>query len=123
GGPEGAGAQIVPPVDAEIEAAIRSVGPLSRVPLGPPGTVPDVDLVASYVDSVASVVAPDGPRDLSVAYTPLHGVGAVGLRAAVTAAGFPTPSIVDSPAGPGPALPTGSFPNPEGPGAMDRGVR
>ncbi|HCU48756.1 MAG TPA: phosphomannomutase, partial [Micromonosporaceae bacterium] len=34
GGPLGAGAQIVPPVDAEIEALIRSVGPLSKVPLG-----------------------------------------------------------------------------------------
>jgi len=120
GGPEGAGAQIVPPVDAEIEAAIRAVGPLSRVPLGPPGTVPDVDLVASYVDSVASVVAPGGPRDLSVAYTPLHGVGGDVLRAAVTAAGFPTPSIVDSQAEPDPDFPTVSFPNPEEPGAMDR---
>jgi len=120
GGPEGAGAQIVPPVDTEIEAAIRAVGPLSRVPLGPPGTVPDVDLEASYVDSVASVVAPDGPRDLSVAYTPLHGVGGDVLRAAVTAAGFPTPSIVDSQAEPDPDFPTVSFPNPEEPGAMDR---
>jgi phosphomannomutase len=120
GGPEGAGAQIVPPVDAEIEAAIRAVGPLSRVPLGRPGTVPEVDLVTSYVDSVASVVAPGGPRDLSVAYTPLHGVGGDVLRAAVTAAGFPTPSIVDSQAEPDPDFPTVSFPNPEEPGAMDR---
>jgi phosphomannomutase len=120
GGPLGAGAQIVPPVDAEIEAAIRAVGPLSRVPLGPPGTVPDVDLVASYVDSVASVVAPDSPRDLSVAYTPLHGDGGDVLRAAVTAAGFPAPSIVDSQAAPDPDFPTVSFPNPEEPGAMDR---
>jgi len=120
GGPEGAGAQIVSPVDAEIEAAIRAVGPLSRVPLGPPGTVPDIDLVTSYVDSVASVVAPGGPRDLSVAYTPLHGVGGDVLRAAVTAAGFPSPSIVDSQAEPDPDFPTVSFPNPEEPGAMDR---
>jgi phosphomannomutase len=119
GGAEGAGAQIAPPVDAEIEAAIRAVGPLAEVPLGPPGTVPDVDLVASYVDSVAAVVG-DGPRDLAVAYTPLHGVGGEVLRAAVSAAGFPTPSIVDSQASPDPDFPTVSFPNPEEPGAMDR---
>ena len=31
----GDGAQIIPPVDAEIEAAIRSLGPLSGIPLGP----------------------------------------------------------------------------------------
>src|SRR5882672_10984297 len=39
GGVTGAGAQIVPPVDAEIEAAIRAVGPLADVPLGPDGVV------------------------------------------------------------------------------------
>src|SRR3989440_2074146 len=49
GGHTGAGAQIVPPVDAEIEAAIRSVGPLSAVPLGPPGEPVPADLVESYV--------------------------------------------------------------------------
>ncbi len=37
GGPLGAGAQIVPPADAGIEAAIRAVGPLPTVPLGAPG--------------------------------------------------------------------------------------
>jgi phosphomannomutase len=120
GGDLGAGAQIVPPADAGIEAAIRAVGPLADVPLGPPGTVPDEDLVASYVDSVASVVDSGGPRDLSVAYTPLHGVGGAVLRAALVAAGFPEPSVVDSQAEPDPDFPTVSFPNPEEPGAMDR---
>ena len=120
GGDLGAGAQIVPPVDAEIEAAIRAVGPLADVPLGPPGTVPDEDLAASYVDSVASVVDSGGPRDLSVAYTPLHGVGGAVLRAAFVATGFPAPSVVDSQAEPDPDFPTVSFPNPEEPGAMDR---
>ena len=39
GGELGAGAQIVPPADAGIEAAIRAVGPLAEVPLGPAGQV------------------------------------------------------------------------------------
>ncbi|MEV6370064.1 phospho-sugar mutase [Micromonospora musae] len=119
GGALGAGAQIVPPADAGIEAAIRAVGPLTEVPLGPPGQVLGDDLVASYVQQVASVIAPDGSRDLAVAYTPLHGVGAAVLTAAFARAGFPVPGIVPEQAEPDPAFPTVSFPNPEEPGAVD----
>jgi phosphomannomutase len=120
GGDTGAGAQIVPPVDAEIEAAIRAVPALLAIPLGPAGEVLGAELVKSYVDSVAGVVAPDSPRELTVAYTPLHGVGGRTLADAVSAAGFATPSIVDIQAQPDPEFPTVPFPNPEEPGAMDR---
>ena len=120
GGPLGAGAQIVPPADAEIEAAIRAVGPLAAVPLGDPGEVLGEEIVDSYVAAAASVVDADGPRDLAVAYTPLHGVGAAVLSAAFTRAGFPVPATVPEQAEPDPAFPTVGFPNPEEPGAMDR---
>ncbi|TDB70677.1 phospho-sugar mutase, partial [Micromonospora sp. KC721] len=120
GGELGAGAQIVPPADAGIEAAIRAVGPLAQVPLGPAGQVLGDDLVASYVDRAAAVVTPDGPRDLKVAYTPLHGVGAAVLTAAFARAGFPVPGVVPDQAEPDPAFPTVGFPNPEEPGAVDR---
>ncbi|SCE74949.1 phospho-sugar mutase [Micromonospora mirobrigensis] len=120
GGELGAGAQIVPPADAGIESAIRAVGPLAEVPLGPPGQVLGDDLVVSYVDRAAAVVAPDGPRDLAVAYTPLHGVGAAVLTAAFARAGFPVPGVVPDQAEPDPEFPTVSFPNPEEPGAVDR---
>ncbi|MFI6779709.1 phospho-sugar mutase [Micromonospora sp. NPDC050276] len=120
GGELGAGAQIVPPADAGIEVAIRSVGPLSRVPLGEPGQVLGDDLVASYVERATAVIDPDGPRDLTVAYTPLHGVGAAVLTAAFARAGFPVPGVVPDQAEPDPAFPTVSFPNPEEPGAVDR---
>ncbi|MFG1650458.1 phospho-sugar mutase [Micromonospora sp. NPDC049275] len=120
GGELGAGAQIVPPADAGIEAAIRAVGPLTQVPLGRPGEVLGDDLVASYVERATAVIAPDGPRDLSVAYTPLHGVGAAVLTAAFARAGFPIPGVVPEQAEPDPAFPTVSFPNPEEPGAVDR---
>ncbi|GGO03284.1 phospho-sugar mutase [Micromonospora parathelypteridis] len=120
GGALGAGAQIVPPADAGIEAAIRSVGPLTQVPLGVPGQVLGDDLVASYVERATAVIDPDGPRDLTVAYTPLHGVGAAVLTAAFARAGFPVPGVVPDQAEPDPAFPTVSFPNPEEPGAVDR---
>jgi phosphomannomutase len=120
GGPRGAGAQIVSPVDGEIEAAIRAVGPLSQVPLGDAGEILGEDLVLSYVDAAAAVVDPDDPHELAVAYTPLHGVGGVVLAAAFARAGFAAPAVVGDQAQPDPAFPTVTFPNPEEPGAMDQ---
>ncbi|RZU73225.1 phosphomannomutase [Micromonospora kangleipakensis] len=120
GGELGGGAQIVPPADAGIESAIRAVGPLAQVPLGPAGEVLGDDLVASYVARAATLIDPDGPRELKVAYTPLHGVGAAVLTAAFAAAGFAVPGVVPDQAEPDPAFPTVSFPNPEEPGAVDR---
>ncbi|QOC93703.1 phospho-sugar mutase [Micromonospora craniellae] len=119
GGDSGAGAQIVPPADTGIEAAIRAVGLLTRVPLGPAGQVLGDDLVAAYVARAVQVAPPGGPRDLTVAYTPLHGVGATVLTAAFASAGFPTPGVVPEQAEPDAEFPTVSFPNPEEPGAMD----
>jgi phosphomannomutase len=118
GGPGGAGAQIVPPADAGIEAAIQAVGPLAAVPLGDPGTVLAEAVIQGYVDSAAAVVT-TGPRDLRVAYTPLHGVGGKVLVAAFTRAGFAEPDVVAEQAEPDPEFPTVAFPNPEEPGAMD----
>ncbi|GAA1839435.1 phospho-sugar mutase [Asanoa iriomotensis] len=120
GGAVGAGAQIVPPADAEISAAIAAVGRLSTVPLGDLGVVLDDDIVESYVENAARVVDPDGPRDLAVAYTPLHGVGAQVLAAAFARAGFARPHEVAEQAEPDPLFPTVAFPNPEEPGAIDR---
>ncbi|MGR6317179.1 phospho-sugar mutase [Micromonospora soli] len=120
GGELGAGAQIVPPADAGIETAIRAVGALTQVPLGPPGEVLGDDLVAAYVERAAAVVDPTGPRDLKVAYTPLHGVGGAVLTAAFSHAGFPVPGVVPDQAEPDPDFPTVSFPNPEEPGAVDK---
>lgn len=120
GGELGAGAQIVPPADVDIQSAIRAVGPLANVPLGPPGQLLDDDLVAAYVRQAVEVIAPGGPRDLNVAYTPLHGVGAAVFTAVFAHAGFPTPGIVADQAEPDPKFPTVSFPNPEEPGAVNR---
>ncbi|SDT76420.1 phospho-sugar mutase [Actinoplanes derwentensis] len=119
GGPAGSGAQIVPPADAGIEAAIRAVPNVTSVPLGGPGTVLGDEILAGYVRSAAAVLSADGPRDLVVAYTPMHGVGGSTLVGAFDAAGFPAPAVVAVQAEPDPEFPTVAFPNPEEPGAMD----
>jgi phosphomannomutase len=120
GGDTGTGAQIAEPDDAAIEASIRAVGPLSKLDLGPPGTVLGEDAVTSYVRDAAALVDPAAPRRLTVAYTPLHGVGAAVFIDAMARAGFPAPEMVADQAEPDPAFPTVPFPNPEEPGAMDR---
>src|SRR5687768_2398159 len=70
----GDGTQIVPPADTDIAAQIAAVGRLADIPRGTSGTVLKEDIVDRYLDTVADL-AEDGPRDLSVVYTPLHGVG------------------------------------------------
>ncbi len=119
GGPQGAGAQIVPPADAEIEAAIQAVGKLAEVPLGNTGEVLGAEIVDAYLAGLTGILDPDAARDLVIAYTPLHGVGEDLALAAFHAAGFRPPSVVPAQAKPDPAFPTVAFPNPEEPGAMD----
>ncbi|MDY7084593.1 MAG: phospho-sugar mutase [Actinomycetota bacterium] len=119
GGPGGDGAQIVPPADAGIEAAIRAVGRIADIPLGTPGTLLDDKILERYAGSAAAVLSEGGPRDIAVAYTPMHGVGASTLLASFAAAGFPAPAVVAAQAEPDPEFPTVAFPNPEEPGAMD----
>ncbi|WP_433056396.1 phospho-sugar mutase [Dactylosporangium sp. CS-033363] len=113
------GAQLVPPADAEIEHAIREVGPLADVPLGPPGEVLGEQIVRDYVDAAVGVIDPAVPRELAVAYTPMHGVGREVFEATLAAAGYPAPFVVAEQADPDPEFPTVAFPNPEEPGATD----
>ncbi|WP_329005995.1 phospho-sugar mutase [Kribbella sp. NBC_00709] len=115
----GDGSQIVPPADAEIAAAIAAVGPLAEVPRGDDWQTTGDDLLNAYLDRIARLVPADAPRELKVAYTPLHGVGRALVEAAVARAGFAIPQVVASQADPDPDFPTVSFPNPEEPGAID----
>ncbi|MBM7790813.1 phospho-sugar mutase [Tenggerimyces flavus] len=115
----GDGSQIVPPADSDISAEIAAVGPLASVPLGSEWETIDDSLVASYLDRIASTVSAGGPRELRMAYTPLHGVGWTLVREAVARAGFALPEVVAEQVAPDPAFPTVTFPNPEEPGAMD----
>jgi phosphomannomutase len=118
------GAQIIPPADAEIEAEIRGLGPLSAVPLAPP----DSPLIVQHGDEVASAyldlicAASPAPPDaawLRFVYTPLHGVAGTLAMRAFEQAGFTPPDLVAAQAEPDPDFPSVTFPNPEEPGALD----
>jgi phosphomannomutase len=113
------GAQLAPPADEAIEAAIRAVPSLIDVPLGPPGRELGPEVLESYLDAVAGLVDPSSARELSVAYTPMHGVGGATMVRAFERAGFAAPSVVAEQADPDPRFPTVAFPNPEEPGATD----
>jgi phosphomannomutase len=114
----GDGAQIVPPADAAIEAAIAAVGPLATVPLADSYTLLDSTVEQSYLDAVTEL--PRTPhRELRTVYTAMHGVGARVLREAFMRAGFGEPVAVAEQVAPDPDFPTVTFPNPEEPGAMD----
>jgi phosphomannomutase len=121
----GDGSQIVPPADSGIAAQIAAVGTLSSVPRVPlettGGRVLDEGIIDAYLDTVAAVAA-DGPRDLAIVYTPLHGVGGGALPSVLETAGFTAPAIVTEQEQPDPDFPTVAFPNPEEPGAIDLAV-
>ena len=120
----GEGAQIVPPADAEIEAAIGRLGPLAQIPLGsltgPLVSRHGDEVARAYLDAIAAAVpAATGGAPLRVVYTPLHGVaGSLAVRA-MEQAGFGRPRVVAAQADPDPDFPTVAFPNPEEPGALD----
>jgi phosphomannomutase len=114
----GDGAQIVPPVDAEIEASIRAVGSSRAIALSPDYTVLDDALVDDYVRAVAALVG-DGPRELRIVHTAMHGVGTEVVTRVLSAAGFTDVRGVPQQAAPDADFPTVAFPNPEEPGALD----
>ncbi|SFQ22240.1 phosphomannomutase [Amycolatopsis arida] len=112
------GAQIVPPADTEIEAAIEAAPAAVSVPRAPGVAELGDELVAAYLATVATL--PRGTaRALRVVATALHGVGAEPLTRALTTAGFDPPRLVAEQADPDPDFPTVAFPNPEEPGATD----
>ncbi|HEY3710370.1 MAG TPA: phospho-sugar mutase [Amycolatopsis sp.] len=113
---DGTGGQIVPPSDGEIERAIHAVPAAVSVPRLPGAEV--VDPRAAYLAEVAAL--PHGSaREIRIAATALHGVGAETVRAALAAAGFTDVHLVTAQSEPDADFPTVSFPNPEEPGATD----
>ncbi len=118
----GDGSQIVPPADVEISAEIDTVGPVPGIPRANTWTRLDDAVLEAYVDEVSALAEPGGPRDLTMVYTPLHGVGGESVDAVLRRAGFAAPQVTPAQAAPDPDFPTVAFPNPEEPGAMDLAI-
>jgi len=122
-------AQIVPPVDAAIAAAIERAPPAVQIErptldtLRASGWVTDApaDIESAYVSAIRDLaVHPhEGDRTLGIVYTPLHGVGDALVRRTLAEAGFTDVRSVPQQQAPDGAFPTVAFPNPEEPGAMD----
>jgi phosphomannomutase len=122
------GAQIIPPHDKGISAAIDAVDSLSGVVLVPPETARagklhrpvTPELAERYYRAVLGLRRRgSGRRDLRIVYTPLHGVGGAWVEEVFRRAGYTGLRTVPEQADPHPDFPTVAFPNPEEPGAMD----
>jgi phosphomannomutase len=118
----GDGCQIVPPADADIAAAIAAVPSAAGVTRADDAETLGEDVEQAYLDAVVATVE-DGPRDLRIVHTPLHGVGGDLVDRTLRGAGFTDLHAVSQQAEPDPDFPTVPFPNPEEPGAMDLAVQ
>jgi phosphomannomutase len=127
---EGA-AQIVPPTDVAIAAAIGAVGPAVDVARVDDGLIDGHPLVRTlggelldrYLAAIPTVRPrphPDAARTpLRIAYTPLHGVARDMMLRALAEAGHDDVHVAPTQAEPDGDFPTVAFPNPEEPGALD----
>jgi phosphomannomutase len=121
----GNGAQIIPPRDLGIAAAIAAAPEANAVPcpaFAVGGLVSrfGAEVERRYLDAVHALSARrDGDRSLTIVYTPLHGVGDRLARAALAEAGFTDVTSVPEQREPDGAFPTVAFPNPEEKGALD----
>jgi len=121
------GAQIVPPIDANIKQRIDSAPKANEIELdeisraieqnrlqmlGPPAW-------NDYKRGVLGLSRPGGDRSLRIVYTAMHGVGNELCTAALADAGFANVISVPEQKNPDGAFPTVAFPNPEEKGAMD----
>ncbi|GAB3684282.1 phospho-sugar mutase [Saccharopolyspora tripterygii] len=113
----GGGIQLIGPADTEIEAAIAKT-PASKSVSRKQNWTPLESGLDDYLARV-SALPRGGDREVRVAATALHGVGAKVLRRALHGAGFDDVHFVSSQSEPDPDFPTVGFPNPEEPGATD----
>ncbi|ADG99101.1 Glucose-1,6-bisphosphate synthase [Segniliparus rotundus DSM 44985] len=113
------GAQLLPPLDREIEAALAATAPANQVPRSALVPKPHVDdAVQTYLDRVGAV-GHSSARAARIALTPMHGVGGNIAVEALRRAGFEDVHVVAEQFEPDPDFPTAPFPNPEEPGATD----
>ena len=117
--PDGQGVQIVPPSDAQIAARIAAVGPVREIPRAEGWAVLGDQLREDYLAAICALPDPEGPRQVRIVHTAMHGVGTETALAALHRTGFAEVHPVAKQADPDPDFPTVAFPNPEEPGAID----
>ena len=120
-------AQIIPPEDVSIAAAIDRVGPAVGVPRieGAFGGASSLvipageDIYEHYRNEVTEARPNPGMSTATIVYTPLHGVGGKILNRLCAQANHSGLVTVPEQEAPDGYFPTVSFPNPEEPGALD----
>ncbi len=118
----GDGPQIVPPHDTGISARIEEIDPAAVQLAAEDDPLIErlgEEIVDRYVAFAGAARRRPATAGVTVAYTPMHGVGGELVRGAFASAGLPAPEIVEAQFTPDPRFPTVKFPNPEEPGAMD----
>lgn len=121
------GAQIVPPWDTGISAAIRDVGPANQILriekafAGRSHLVTEIDaaVLDRYWEEVDAARPEPHQSSLKIVYTPMHGVGGAVLNTVFERAGHTGLIPVPEQADPDGTFPTIRFPNPEEAGALD----
>jgi phosphomannomutase len=122
------GAQIVPPRDERIAAAIAAAPAATEVArlsfdaarAAGLSTTIGGDVEKAYLAGLLQLLhAREVRPPFRIVYTPMHGVGLALAARAFAAAGFSAVSSVPEQSRPDPAFPTVRFPNPEEQGALD----
>ncbi len=104
------GAQVLPPHDKAIIEKVMNCGPIKAVAFDEALANGQVEIVTEEVDqaylAAASKCAFDGPRDVKVLYSPLHGVGTAAVVPLAHKVGFQDIEVYAPH-----AQPDGDFPN------------
>lgn len=120
-------AQIIPPADEEIAARIAATAPANEIPrqevvftgAAPLARLVGEEIFDAYWSEVSRVRSRSVGSSLTIAYTPIHGVGGRPLTELFERAGHQGLELVSEQADPDGTFPTVSFPNPEEPGCLD----
>jgi phosphomannomutase len=119
------GIQVVPPTDLEITARLAHVGAAKHIPVAELARQELIgeQLTARYLAEIRSQLPRViGERSLSIAYTPMHGVGGAIVERLFEEAGYRHFHSVVEQREPDGHFPTLPFPNPEEPGALDLAI-
>ena len=118
------GGQVVPPHDKNIIAEVGGVKSLNRIDYAEGverGLIEVIhaEIDAQYIEKLADLSLCDA-RDVSVVYTPLHGVGSTSVVPALEKLGYSHLRVVEAQDVPDGNFPTvaGGVANPEDPGAL-----